>query len=66
MPVLLLATGNKHKLNELKSAIKQSPDKYNIEGQKWTGKLVRIYVSENWKMEISTRTAYKWFSQAKL
>jgi len=56
---------NAMKLRELKKAIKQSPINCDLEGKKWTGKLVKMYVQKKWKMEISMRTAHQWFNKAK-
>ena len=53
------------KLKGLKKALKQEPDNYGLEGEKWTGILVKTYVLENWKMDISIRTAYQWFNKAR-
>ncbi|MCD4681615.1 MAG: hypothetical protein K8S00_14640 [Bacteroidales bacterium] len=53
------------KLNELKKAIKQLPENFDLEGKLWGGRLVMQYAQKKWKIQISIRTAYQWFNKAK-
>jgi transposase len=53
------------KLRELRKITRQPPSDYGLDGQKWTGILVKAYVSRNWKIEVSIRTAHQWFNKAK-
>ena len=50
---------------ELKRVIKQPPENSELEGQKWTGKLVKSYVLKSWNMDINIRTAHQWLNKAK-
>ena len=53
------------KLKELKKIIKQPTENYGSNKKKWTGSLVKQYVKQKWKIEISMRTAHQWLSKAK-
>ena len=53
------------KLNELKKALKQPPEKFNLEGELWAGKSVRQYAQNKWGIQISLRTAHQWLNKAK-
>ncbi len=53
------------KLATLKRVIKQPPQYSELEGEKWTGKLVKSYILKTWNMDINIRTAHQWFNKAK-
>ncbi len=56
---------NTIRLRKLSQVIKQSPENCGLKGKKWTGKLIRTYACEKWKIKISIRTAYQWLNKAK-
>ncbi len=53
------------RLNELKKVIKVHPTHNQLEGEKWTGKLVQNFAYEKWNLNINIRTAHQWFNKAK-
>ena len=56
---------NALKLQELKKAVRQSPQNYDFQEKTWTGSLVKQFAYKRWEIEISIRTAYQWLSKAK-
>ena len=53
------------KLIELKKAMKQPPEKFNLEGRLWTGRSVMHYAQKKWGIQISIRIAHQWLNKAK-
>lgn len=51
------------KQRELRHILKQTPTKYRYDSKKWTGKILKDFLENNWNIKIGVRAAQLWLKQ---